>query len=249
MLFALWGGSTYRPTRDLDFAGYGDNDADNVVATFEDVCAAPVSDDGFVFDPATIRAEPIREVGEYDGVRLRLHATLAGARVPMQIDVGFGNAIEPPANDVQYPTLLDAAAPEIRAYPPEAVVAEKLHALVILGERTSRMKDLYDLHALAAHFHFDGNKLTRAITATFERRKTKIESSLPVGLTPRFYSDDARAVQWRAYVDRNSLPGSPRDFQPVGERIQAFLGPVWSALAAGGQIARVWRPSGPWEAA
>ena len=151
----------------------------------------------------------------------------------MQIDIGFGNAIEPGANDVQYPTLLDAPAPNIRAYPHEAVVAEKLHTLVVLGERTSRMKDLYDLHTLAAQFPFDGAKLTRAIAATFERRKTRIDSALPAGLAPRFFADDARAAQWRGYLDRNNLPGAPRDFAQAGERIQAFLGPVWTALVAG----------------
>jgi hypothetical protein len=233
-------------SRDLDFAGYGNSDADDVIATFREICAVPVPDDGLSFDAATVRAEPIRDEAEYNGLRVRLRATLGAARIEMQIDIGFGNAIEPGANDVQYPTLLDAPAPNIRAYPHEAVVAEKLHTLVVLGERTSRMKDLYDLYTLASQFLFDSAKLTRAIAATFERRKTKIDSMLPAGLAPRFFADEARATQWRAYLDRNNLPGAPRDLAQAGERIQAFLAPVWIALAAGDKCSSTWPPGGPW---
>jgi predicted nucleotidyltransferase component of viral defense system len=248
MLFALWGGSVYRPTRDLDFTGYGKSDANDVIASFQDVCVVSAPDDGLVFDAATVAAEPIRDEAEYDGLRVRLRAMLGNARIEMQIDVGFGNAIEPGANDVQYPTLLDAPAPNIRAYPHEAVVAEKLHTLVVLGERNSRIKDLYDLYTLAAQFPFDSAKLTKAIAATFERRRTKIEPAQPAGLAPRFFADEVRAAQWRAYLDRNNLPGAPRDFVQAGERIQAFLGPVWRALVAGGKFAGAWQPGGQWEA-
>jgi hypothetical protein len=248
MLFALWGGSVYRPTRDLDFTGYGDSDAAAVVATFKQVCAVPAPDDGLVFDPTKITTEPIRDQAEYDGLRVRLRAMLGSARIEMRVDIGFGDAIEPAATDVRYPTLLDAPAPNIRAYPQEAMIAEKLHTLVVLGERTSRMNDLYDLYTLAAQFPFDGGKLTRAIDATFERRRTKFDPALPTGLTPRFFADEARAVQWRGYLDRNNLPGAPRDFTQTGERIQAFLGPVWNALVAGDKFASSWQPGGPWGA-
>ena len=124
MLFALWGGSVYRPTRDLDFTGYGSREAAAVIAAFRSVCAAGAPDDGIVFHPDTLTAEPIRDDTEYQGLRVRLRATLGNARIEMQVDIGFGNAIEPPANDVLYPTLLDAPAPNIRAYPREAVIAD-----------------------------------------------------------------------------------------------------------------------------
>jgi predicted nucleotidyltransferase component of viral defense system len=249
MLFALWGGSMYRPTRDLDFTGYGPSEVDAIVTTFRDICTFAVPDDGINFHAATLTADPIRDDTEYNGLRVRFRATLGNARIEMQIDIGFGNAIEPGANDVLYPTLLDAPAPNIRAYPHEAVVAEKFHALVILGERNTRMKDFYDLYTLATQFAFDGALLTRAIAATFERRKAKIDSALPAALAPRFFSDAARAAQWRAYLDRNRLPGAPSDFTQVGEQIQGFLGTIWAALAEGKPLKDNWRPAGPWEAA
>ena len=150
MLFALWGGAAYRATRDLDFAGYGSSEASGVLAAMREVCAVPVAEDGLVFDAGTLTAEPIRGDAEYHGLRVQFEAMLGVARIPMQVDIGFGNAIEPPATEADYPTLLDMPTPRIRAYPQEAVVAEKLHAMVVLGERNSRYKDFYDLLHLRA---------------------------------------------------------------------------------------------------
>jgi hypothetical protein len=248
MLFALWGGSLYRPTRDLDFTGYGSSEAADILDSLREICQCPVVDDGITFDAATLAAEPIRGGSEYDGLRIRFRATLGSARIPMQIDVGFGNAIVPSPADVEYPTLLDAPAPNIRAYPHEAVIAEKAHALVVIGERTTRFKDLYDLHVLASHFPFDGAQLTRAIAATFERRRTVIDAAIPVGLTPHFFADGPRTAQWRAYLTRNALPGAPADLAIVGEQLQIFLRPLWSALADRQPFAGTWPPAGPWAA-
>ena len=248
MLFPLWGGSIYRATRDLDFTGYGSSETGNVLDSIREVCAVPVEDDGLLFDAATLRAEPIRDDTEYQGLRVLFLSSLGRARIDMQIDIGFGNAIEPAAKDVEYPTLLDAPAPNIRAYPHEAVVAEKFETMVKRGERNSRMKDFYDLYVLAQQFRFDGESLTRAIAATFERRRTPIEAALPAALTPRFYSDEARAAQWRTYLTRNGLPGAPADFTMVGELVSSFLAPIWSALSAERILMDKWNPSGPWEA-
>lgn len=246
MLFALWGGSIYRPTRDLDFTGYGSDEIEAVLDRIRDICSVAAPDDGMSFDAATLDADPIREEVEYGGLRVVFEARLGSAQVRMQVDVGFGNAIEPPATDADYPTLLDAPAPHIRAYPHEAVVAEKLHAMVVLGERNSRFKDFYDLHVLARQFPFDGATLAGSIAATFERRRAAIDAALPAALAPRFFADGTRAEQWRAYLTRNALPGAPADFTAAGEHLQAFLGPPWSALAARADFPRVWRPGGPW---
>jgi len=246
MLFALRGGSAYRPTRDLDFTGYGSDEIEAVLDRIKDICSVVAPDDGMHFDATTLRAEPIREEVEYGGLRVVFAARLGSAQVRMQVDIGFGNAIEPPATDADYPTLLDAPAPHIRAYPNEAVVAEKLHAMVVLGERNSRYKDFYDLHVLARQFSFYGATLARSIAATFDRRRTPIDTALPAALAPRFFADAARAEQWRAYLTRNVLPGAPADFGSVGERIQAFLGPPWSALAGGRPFFDTWPPAGPW---
>ena len=246
MLLALWGGAVYRPTRDLDFTGYGSSRADDVRSAIRDICAIPVPDDGIVFDGGEISIEPIREHGEYDSLRARFEVRLAGARIRMQIDIGFGNAIQPPPVDADYSVLLDAPRLRIRVYPPETVMAEKLHAIVTLGERNSRYKDFYDVHALVRHFAFEGERLVRAVSATFDQRRTAFSQVLPVALTPRFYAEPDRAEQWRQYLNANELPGAPFDFGVVGERLLAFFGEPWDAVARGFRFHGRWPEGGPW---
>ena len=249
MLFALWGGPVYRPTRDLDFTGFGSSRIPDVVELVRDICTSPVPDDGLVFDPASVNAETIREDAEYDGLRLRFRATLGRSRIPMQVDLGFGDAVQPPPKDVKYPTLLDFPAPRIRAYPLEAVIAEKLHAMIHFGELNCRLKDFYDLYVISTHFPFDGRSLTGGISATFERRGASIDAARPATLAPRFFVDEARSNQWRTYLARNSLPNAPTDFDAVGEQIRSFLTPPWDALAQRSVFSSHWPPGGPWGAA
>jgi hypothetical protein len=122
-LFALWGGAIYRPTRDLDFTGYGSSEEEDVVAALRDICRVSDTGDELVFDSSTLSAEAIRDDSEYHGLRIRLSAILGGSRIPIQIDIGFANAIEPPPQDAEYPTLLGDPPPRIRTYPAESVVA------------------------------------------------------------------------------------------------------------------------------
>ncbi len=169
--------------------------------------------------------------------------TLGSARIPMWIDIGFGNAIEPGATDEDYPTLLDMPAPRIRAYPREAIVAEKLHAMVVLGERNSRFKDFRDLYVQARQFAFEGERLTGAIAATFARRKTAIEAVLPAALTTRFYADGTRAGAWRAYLGGHPSPDGPADWTEVGEVLRGFLEPPWRAIADSNKFSQSWSPA------
>ena len=202
MLFALWGGSMYRATRDLDLTGYGQNEIQWLIDAVREICITPCPTDGLTFKPDTVEAEPIRDESDYGGFRVRLSALLDSAQIRLQVDVGFGNAIVPEAQDEQYPTLLNGPPPLIRAYPRESVVAEKLHAMVALGSATSRWKDFYDLHVLSMLFPFAGHQLTQSIAATFERRQTAIPQALPVALAPAFFAEENRAAQWRTYLDR-----------------------------------------------
>ena len=246
MVFALWGSSMYRATRDLDLAGYGENDAESLVSTIREICAAPCAEDGIEFLVETVRADPIRHESKQVGHRVRLQARLGSARIVLQIDIGFGNAIVPGAIDADYPVLVETPRPHIRAYPRETVVAEKLHAMIVLGSANSRMKDFYDLFVLSTHLPFSGDTLAQAIAATFKRQGTSIPTGPESALTPAFFSDDTRASLWRRYLDRNGLPGAPRDFDAVGEALRAFLSPVFVALAEGQEYQTTWNPGGPW---
>ena len=245
MLLALWGGEAYRPTRDLDFAAYGSSFQEHIRDLLTEICAISC-DDGVVFQGEATRLESIRDQAAYDGFRAKLKLTVGSARIPLQIDLGFGDAIQPSPVDSAYPALLDHPRPRIRVYPREAVVAEKLHAMVVLGARNSRYKDFYDLCALAAHFAFEGETLGTAMRATFELRRTPFSGDVPLALTPRFYSDASRARSWRNYLERNKLLGAPTEFEAVGERLSVFLSDIWHALSRERGFSGKWPPGGPW---
>lgn len=207
MLFVTWVADPFRPTRDLDLLGSGDNAAEAIAETFRAICAQPVADDGVKFDVATLEAAPIREEWEYGGVRVRTTATIAGARIPIQVDIGFGDAVTPTPVEINYPTLLDAPAPHLRAYPVETVVAEKFEALVTLGMANSRLKDFYDLWLIAQTFKFGRSTLSEAVQRTFERRGTALPADIPAGLADEFAA--ARAAQWRAFLTRERMAAAP----------------------------------------
>jgi hypothetical protein len=240
MLFVTWLADPFRPTRDLDLLGYDDDDVGAIAETFRAVCAHSVADDGVVFDVADLEATPIREAAEYGGVRVRTTATIDGARIPIQIDIGFGDAITPAPVEIDYPALLDAPAPRLRAYPVETVVAEKFEAMVTLGMANSRLKDFYDLWLISRTFGFQRLGLAKAVRRTFERRGTAIPADIPSGLSNDFIT--VRAGQWRAFLGRERMAAAPVAFAVVVADLRAFLLPL---VAASGEE-QVWRPGGPW---
>jgi len=246
MLFAVWGQEAYRPTRDLDFLGYGPNEPSAVAECFREICEAAVPDDGLVFRSASVRAEPIRDDAEYGGIRVKLEARLGQARLQLQVDVGFGDAVVPPPVEEVYPVLLDDPQPRIRVYPREVVVAEKVHTLLVFGEATSRMKDLYDLMVLSMSFPFDGKCLATAIKETFKRRQTPLPDSIPAVLSSRFFDVPDKAALWRVFLERNGLKRAPENFTEVGERLRAFLWPVVQGAKEPGGFAGAWPQGGPW---
>lgn len=244
-LFAIWG-TTYRPTRDLDFTAYGDSDVDAVLGALREICHTPDDVDALQFEAETITMEPIRDGSEYPGIRVHIMAVLGTSLIPIQLDLGFGNAIVPGPEEVEYRSLLGDPPPRVRAYPQESVVAEKLHAMVTLGEQNSRYKDFYDMHTMANAFRFERSTLVAAVRATFERRATPIAAETPVALRATFYADDARAKQWRAYVTRSGMTGVPQDFASVGDRVITFLQPLWADLSAGTEVRGEWSPDRGW---
>ena len=195
LLFGLWFDQPHRPTRDADFLGFGAAEAGTLARTVADVCGIE-ADDGLRYDVATVRVEEIREEANYGGLRVMLAAFLGKARCPVQLDVGYGDAVTPAPQEAELPTLLDdQPAPRLLAYPRESVIAEKLEALVSLGIANSRMKDLYDLRALAREGRTKAPLLAKAIAATFARRKTALPEGVPLGLSDAFAQDALKKRQ------------------------------------------------------
>lgn len=244
-LFTLWTGHPHRATRDVDLLGSGDPSEARIAAVLAEVLALDVGDDGLVFDAGSVEIGPIREDQEYGGVRVELMARVTAARVRLQIDIGFGDAVTPAPVRVELPVLLDYPAPQLLAYPRETVVAEKLDAIVQLGLANSRMKDFYDLALLAKTFDFDGSVLVRAIRATFARRKTPLPVVLPAGLTSAFAADRSKAMQWTAFV-RKAGASEAGELEAVLSAIRTFAEAPLMAAASEDVFPRHWPPGGPW---
>jgi len=244
-LFTMWTGKPHRATRDIDLLGFGDPSEAHARSVFAEVIALDAGDDGVRFDAGALEVEPIREDQEYGGVRVSITARVTSARVRLQIDVGFGDAVTPEATVVEFPSILGFPAPRLRACPRETVVAEKLEAIVQLGLANSRMKDLYDLAVLARMFEFNGDVLVRAIRATFERRKTPLPAAMPPALTTAFSTDTAKITQWTAFV-RKSGAADAGDLTETVAMIAAFV--KKPLLAASGEVTFTvrWPAGGPW---
>ncbi len=222
MLMTSWMDDPHRPTRDLDLMGIGDPDPDAIIAAFRDICAVKVND-AVIFDIAGLTVDRIRDEAEYGGLRIKTTANVDGAKVRVLIDVGFGDAVEPGLVEIRLPVLLDQPAPHLRAYPYETVIAEKFQAMVALGRANSRMKDFYDIWILARSHEFEGDRLARAIAATFARRKTKIPTERPDALTPAFAEDPTKQQQWNAFLEDVAV--NPGSLSEVVEELASFLMP------------------------
>jgi predicted nucleotidyltransferase component of viral defense system len=222
MLMMSWFDDPHRGTRDLDLLGFGDPEPESMLATFREILAQEAAD-GVEFDVDALRVDRIREELEYGGLRLRTTASISGARIGLTIDIGFGDAMEPGAEMLDYPSMLAFPPPHLRAYARETVIAEKFQAMVALGRANSRMKDFYDIWILSKSFDFAGERLARAIAATFARRATPIPVDPPDALTSAFASDEQKQRQWIAFVRDVSV--NPGKFEDVVVSLSEFLMP------------------------
>ncbi len=203
-LFHAWQDDMARPTRDLDLLGHGSPDIASLAAVVAEIVNTKVEDDGLDFLPKTITGQAIRESSLYDGIRFKLIAMLGRIRIPVQIDIGFGDAAGSHAAELVYPTLFDQDPPRILSYRPEFVVAEKLEAMIVLGLINSRIKDYYDLWRINRTIDITHKDLVAAVRLTFVRRGTDFPSVVPPGLTNDF-ADRQKCQLWEAFIERNGL--------------------------------------------
>ncbi len=246
MLLRLWSDRPCRTTRDLDLLRRGGGSQDDIRADIEMICATEVEPDGIVFDSASLRIDEIRAEDEYGGVRVILPARCGSARLRLQIDIGAGDFVWPSPQSNDYPVLLDFPHPSILTYPPEAVVAEKFEAMIVLGERNSRIKDFFDLHYLAGRFEFDRVILAEAIGGVLARRKTPIPSEEPIGLTSVYWESSIRASQIRAFTTRAGLVSPSISGDEILGVIRPFLLPILEDIRLGRSPIGRWPPGGPW---
>ena len=246
MLFVAWEGVPHRITRDIDLLGFGDPSMARIEGMMREIAKTKVEDDGIRFDVDGVRAEEIRSTRAYHGVRVSMLALLGKARVRLQVDVGFGDAVTPGPESVAFPSLLGHPATVLRAYPVETVVAEKSVAMVERGMSTTRMKDFFDLLHLSRTRAFRGEALVAAISATAVRRGIDITPGPIACLSPEFAGDRAKQAQWLAFCRRLRRTPTAEPLEAVVASLAAFLGPLLGAVAVKKTDEARWQPGGPW---
>lgn len=246
MLFLDWTNELHRPTRDIDVLKKGSSEVDDLESTFETVINTEVEPDGLDYDTDSVRGTEIREDAVYRGIRIKLDAFLDSARISVQVDVGFGDAVVPVPTSIEIPALLEFPSPQLTGYTRYTAVAEKFEAMLKLGEINSRMKDYYDISTLCRHFAFDGPTLKMAMEATCTRRQTSIPDSCPTAITPRFADISGKQSQWTNFADKLRKSPSP-PFEDVLGQLQQFLWPPAAAINNNGDFTETWSPGGPWQ--
>jgi len=238
LLYALYQGDFSRGTADVDLLGWHiSNDVEIIRNEFLEVFQIDYPDDGVVFDISTLKADRITEFKMYPGINVSIDAYLDLTKLPVNIDIGFGDVIYPNQVKMEYPTLLDHQAPKIQAYSIESVIAEKFQAIVSLGKANSRMKDFYDIYVLSGSFDFESETLQEALKETFTNRKTKFESI--VAFEPGFTSDAYRKRMWTSFLKAKNIMVS-LDFEFVVMNIKSFLTPIIEVIQAESQLRRKW---------
>jgi len=218
-----------RPTKDIDFlAKEIKNDPAELEYIFKIIANIPC-DDGVKFFSTSVISERIKEDADYDGIRIKIDATLGQARKKLQMDIGFGDVIIPQAMPMEFPTLLEGKPPTIKAYSIESIISEKFEAMVKLAMVNSRIKDFYDIYTLSVSYNFQSNDLKKAIESTFHKRKTSIPDDLVV-FRSEFHSDEEKQRQWSAFLRKSRLHDVNQGFNEIMERITSFLKPIVNSI-------------------
>ncbi len=246
LLFRLWDGAPHRATRDVDLLGHGEHSVARFEGLFQKLCQLAIEPpDGIEWDKDALSVEEKREDEEYPGLRVFLTGYLAEAKLKLQCDIGFGDAVTPGPVLITFPALLGLPPARLRAYNPETAIAEKTQIMVRQELRNSRVKDYWDIWTLSQHLSFQGPVLCQALAATFSRRRTPIPGEPPPGLLPAFAQDRMKRQQWQAFLVRSGVP--PLDLGEVVGALNNFLWPPLQSLARNHSFDMIWPPTGLWQ--
>jgi len=248
LMFTVWEVIERRPTIDIDFSGNFDNEIEAIEKVVKDIFSIHIKEDGIVFDPKTVKGDKIKENADYEGVRVRFIGFIEKTKIPMQLDVAFGDVIYPKPKKISYPTILDnIPRPQLQGYPVESVISEKFETMIKLGSLNSRMKDFYDIWLLMRNFNFNGEKLKKAVKNTFEYRKTSLPKSKPLFDEEIYDKESDRQVLWKAFLNKNDIKNTPRKLQDVAEQIETFLIQPVNSILKSERFEQKWISPGPWK--
>jgi len=247
LMFTVWHVPERRTTLDIDFLAQYDNQVANIEKMIKDVCKIDVVSDGLVFDSKNVKGQRIKEDADYEGVRVKFVGLLERSRIPMQVDIGFGDSIYPKPKLIEYPVILDFPKPRLKGYPAESIVSEKFEAMVKLGLLNSRMKDFYDIWLMMRQFDFDGLRLVEALKRTFKHRKTSLPQDSPLFAEEIYDEKSDRQILWKAFLKKGDVKHVPEKLNTTAGEIEKFLVKPLISINKNEEFSAKWKAPGPWK--
>jgi len=247
LMFTVWQIPERRTTLDIDFLARYDNQIATIEKVIKDICGVAVTPDGLVFDSKTVKGQKIKEDADYEGVRIKLTGFLERSRIPMQIDIGFGDVIYPKSKVIDYPVILDFPKPHLKGYPAESVISEKFEAMIRLGLLNSRMKDFYDIWIMIHQFDFNGAQLSEALKRTFKHRKTPLPQESPLFAEEIYDEKSDRQTLWKAFLKKGDIKNAPEKLVTTANEIEKFLIKPLTAIKKKGEFNKVWKAHSSWK--
>lgn len=239
LLFSVWNMGDFRATQDIDFLGLVSNKPDHIEKIYRQICVLHCND-GVIFEPETVLTSIIRPQNDYQGVQIKFKGRIDRSKVHMRIDVGFADIVHPNPIIFSFPTILKMPAPTLFGYTQESVVAEKVDAMLQLGELNNRMKDFYDVWFLSHRIKFKMEILKDALHATLQRRGTELALE-PIVFQSAFKTNKFKAEQWINFCRQNQFIGVP-DFDELMTRLEKFLLPVLDSIRSKNSLTKLWDP-------
>ena len=236
-LYALFNGDYTRATTDIDLlAQCISNDIEEMKKVFKEIFSIKC-DDALRFDLNTLDVIYITEFKEYHGVKVSILGYLDKTKVPISIDIGFGDIVYPERMKMDFPVLLDMDIPKVYAYSINSVVAEKFEAFVSLGLANSRYKDFYDIYVLSDRYNFDGTELMNAIKETFNHRGTSFDDI--AAFEDGFADDETRLMRWNSFVKKKKA-FIKLGFEETVQLLKILLFPIVDAIKKNELFERTW---------
>ncbi|MDP3980561.1 MAG: nucleotidyl transferase AbiEii/AbiGii toxin family protein [Chlamydiota bacterium] len=246
LMFMVWHMPERRTTLDIDLLALCDNKIGGIEKMIKDICKAGVISDGLIFDDKTLKSQRIKEDADYEGIRVKFVGFLERSRIPMQIDIAFGDNIYPNPKTIEYPVILDYPKPKLKGYPAESIISEKFEAMIKLGLLNSRMKDFYDIWLMMRQFDFNGSRLVEALKRTFEKRKTVLSQSKPLFAEEIYDEKSDRQTLWKAFLKKADVGHAPEKLSSIAKAIEKFLFNPLVAISKGEKFNAKWKAPGPW---
>ena len=236
-LYALFHGEYTRATTDIDLLAQRiPNDAEELTNVFNDIFSIECND-ALRFDLNTLEVIDITELKEYHGVNVSIMGYLDRTKVPVSIDIGFGDVVYPERMKMAFPVLLDMEVPEIYAYSIYSVIAEKFEAFVSLGLANGRYKDFYDIYVLADSYNLDGMELMKAIVETFTHRETSFDDI--AAFDDDFTKDETRQGRWRAFIKKKKALVKV-EFEEIMRLLKELLLPIVDSIHNDNSFEQTW---------